>query len=261
MSFGGIVLAEIRKTVTLPAAWAGGAVMVVLSGALTAYNASSVRHALAAGRPGDTAFGSAFETAFAAVPLGTAGAVVIGVIAIGSEYTANSTDAGGGRQVSATLAAVPQRIALLAAKAVTVMLVVAAAAAVTLLATVSTASVLVGPHATSSVTGELVLTRSLGAALYWVLTALIGFALTVLTRSGVVPLTVLIVNSSLVPFSLLLTYLTPLAHWLPDMAGRRLLGTDTIAGGLGAVPGAFVMAGWTLLLLVVAAVAFQRRDA
>ena len=261
MSFGGIVLAELRKTLSLPVAWAGVAVMVLLSAALTAYNASSVRDALAAGRPGDTAFGSAFETAFAAVPLGTVGAAVIGVIAIGSEYTANSTDAGGGRQVSATLAAVPKRMALLAAKVVTVALVVAASAAVTLLSTVGLADVVIGAHATSSVPGDLALTRSLGTALYWILTALIGFAITVLTRNGVVPLAILIINNSLVSFSLLLTSLTPLAHWLPDMAGRRLFGIDTIEGGLAAVPGAFVMAGWTVLLLVVAAIAFTRRDA
>ena len=261
MTVSGVVLAELRKTTTLPAAWAGVAVMALLSEALTAFNALSVRSALAAGRPDDTAFGSAFETAFAAVPLGTVGAVIIGVIAMGSEYTSNSADVGGGRQLSATLAAVPQRITLLAAKAVTVTLVVRASAALTLLGTVGIASLIIGSQATSDVTGDVVLLRSLGTALYWVLTALIALAITMLTRSGAVPLTILLVNSSLVPVSLLLTDLTPLAHWLPDMAGRGLLGIDTVDGGLAAVPGAFVMAGWTVLLLAVAAFVFSRRDA
>ena len=91
---------------------------------------------------------------------------------------------------------------------------------------------------------------------------LIAFAITVVTRSGIVPLIVLIVNSSLVSVSLLLTRLTPLAHWLPDLAGRRLFGgVSTVEGGLDAVPGGLVMSAWTLALLLVAGFVFARRDA
>ncbi|MFY7064637.1 ABC transporter permease [Nocardiopsis changdeensis] len=251
----GILGAELRKAASLPAT--GVAVLVALLGSalITLLNALSAR----SGTEGLT---SPFEVGYAAVPLGTVGAVVLGVVVVSSEYTSNSPDAGGGRQITATLAAVPSRVRLLLAKALTVVLAVAATAAVTIPASVGVARLVIGGDAAETVTPEEMLHRFLGATLYWVLTGLIAFAITVLTRSGVVPLIVLIVNSSLVSFSLLLTRLTPLAHWLPDMAGRRLFGgLGTVEGGLDAVPGALVMAAWTLGLLVVAAAVFSRRDA
>ena len=93
---------------------------------------------------------------------------------------------------------------------------------------------------------------------------LIAFAITVLARSGIIPLIILIANSSVVSVSLLLTNLTPAAHWLPDMAGRNLFGfpaDSVVPGGLDPTPGAIVMAGWALALLIVAGIVFRRRDA
>lgn len=82
---------------TLPGGRAGIAVAMLGLIALTVLNAMTARRALASGQPELIASASPFETAFAAMPLGTVGAVVLGVIAIGSEYTPNSPDAGGGR--------------------------------------------------------------------------------------------------------------------------------------------------------------------
>jgi ABC-type transport system involved in multi-copper enzyme maturation permease subunit len=143
-----------------------------------------------------------------------------------------------------------------------VVLAVSAAAALTLPLTTWVAATVIGDGAVETVTTQDAVRRCLGGALYWLLTALIAFAITALARSGVIPLLVLIVNSSLVSFSLLLTNITPLAHWLPDMAGRRLFdGPYTVEGGLDAGPGAVVMAGWTVALLAIAAIVFRRRDA
>lgn len=261
MSATRIFAAELRKTVTLPAAWAGVAVVLLGSVAITLLNALSIRSALAAGRPDRFADTSAFETAFAAMPLGTVGAVVIGVVVMSSEYAANSTDAGGGRQITATLTAMPHRLSLLLAKMTAVVTVVVAVAAITLPISIAVARALIGAAGTETLTISEAVSRCLGGTLYWTLSGLIAFAITVIVRTGVIPLIVLIVNSSVVSFSLLLTNLTPLAHWLPDMAGRRLFdGVNTVEGGLDAGPGALVMAGWTVALLVVAGVAFRRRD-
>ncbi len=258
----GLLAAELRKLTTLPAVRAGVAVSVLGSAALTVLNAVTVRQAITAGRPDLLADTSPFETAFASMPIGTVGAVVVGVVAIGSEYTANGPDTGGGRQITATLAAAPHRARLLAVKAGAVVLAVVAAAAVSIPASTLVARVLVGAAGTETVPVGDQVARSLGGATYWTLTALIAFAITVLTRSGTVPLLVLIPNSSVVSVPLLLTTLTDLAYWLPDLAGRRLFtGVDTVGGGLGTVPGALVMAGWAAVLLVVAGVVFSRRDA
>ncbi|MFD6446118.1 ABC transporter permease [Promicromonospora sp. NPDC060204] len=268
MSFLNTLLGELRKTVTLPASGLAAAGTLVGSAGITVLNAFGARAALDSGAQGARAFQSAFETGYAAVPLGTVGAVVIGVVAISSEYAANSPDAGGGRQITATLAASPHRVRLLVAKALSVLLLVVATAAVTISVCVALAGLIIGdtsggPSGSDAAVGwDEATARSAGAGLYWTLTALLALAVTVLTRSGIVPLVVLVTNSSLVSFSLLLTHVTPLAHWLPDMAGRRLFGgLSTVEGGLDVLPGALVMAAWTAGLLAVAGVVFSRRDA
>lgn len=263
MTYLRTLAAELRKTVTLPGAWAGIAVALLGSVGITVLNAVTTRSAIAAGRAQELLVDtSPFEAGFAAVPLGTVGAVVVGVIVIGSEYTANSADAGGGRQLTTTLTAMPQRLVLLAAKAATVVLLVAATALVTIPACVVIARVIISDGAPETVSMDDAVLRSFGAALYWTLTGLIAFAVTVLTRNGIIPLVVFIMNSSLVSISLLLTNLTPLAYWLPDVAGLRLFGgTAIVEGGLDAIPGALVMGAWTLALLTVASVVFSRRDA
>lgn len=262
MRFWNVLVAELHKAAALPAVWAGFAVAVLGSAALTLLNAVGTRDALAAGRHDDAGYGTALDTAFASMPIGTVGAVVIGVIVVSSEFTANSPDAGGGRQIGTTLVATPRRVMALVAKAVAAVLLVLVTAVVAIPASLFLAEAIIGDVATSSLPFDEAVRRGAGAALYWALTALIGLAVAVFTRSGVVPLIVLVMNSSLVSVSLLLTNLTPAAHWLPDMAGRRLFGGEyTVPGGLEAGPGALVMAGWAAALLVVAAGVFSRRDA
>lgn len=259
----GTLAAELRKAVALPAALAGIAVALVASVLVTGLNAYSTRTALGAGDP--VLSSSPFDTALAAMPLGTVGAIVLGVVVVSSEYTANSTDAGGGRQISTTLAATPRRTHLLFAKIITVILLVVGVAVVSVGLSVAVAYAILAGSTGIDAADQVPLTdpliHALGGTLYWAITGLIALAVTVLFRSGIVPLVVLIMNNSVVSLSLLLTKLTPLAHWLPDMAGRRLYGDlGTVDGGLEAGPGALVMAGWAVLLLVVAGVVFHRRD-
>lgn len=253
--------AELRKATTLPAVWAGIAAALVGSLGITVLTAVTAGSSTG-GAEGLLTHTSPFESGYSAAPFGTVGAVVIGVILMSSEYSANSPDAGGGRQLTSTLTATPRRFVMLIAKAITVILLVATTALVTLPACFVVARVIIGGDAQETVTLQEGLLRWLGAALFWTLMGLLAFAITVLTRSGTVPLIVLIMNSSVVSVSLLLTNITPLAHWLPDMAGRRLFsGLDTVDGGLEALPGALVMAAWTAVLLAVAGAAFSRRDA
>ncbi|MFC9692321.1 hypothetical protein ACFTSF_27490 [Kribbella sp. NPDC056951] len=237
--------AELRKASTLPAVRAGLAVTLFGSIAITALNAGH-------------ATGSAFDTAFASMPLGTVGAVVIGVVAFSSEYTANNADAGGGRQIITTLTVTPRRVQVLATKIVAIVLLIVASAVVTLPVTTGVAHLLVDTTAPAT----NIVGRSAGGTLYWVLSGLLGFAITIILRNGVIPLIVLIVNSSLASVSLLLSKLTPLAHYLPDMAGRRLFGgVRTVEGGLDAVPGGLVMTAWAVLFCIAAGFVFIRRDA
>jgi hypothetical protein len=255
-----LLYAELRKAATLPAVWIGLAVALLGSIAVTVLNSLAVGRALADGRTGAVSFTSPFDTAFAIMPLGTVGAVVIGVVVFSSEYTANNADAGGGRQVLTTLIATPQRLPVLCAKAGTMLLFVLGIAAVTMPITAGVAHVIIDRPETVGL-GEAVL-RCLGGTLYWELSGLMAFAITVLLRNGIIPLIVLILNSSVVSVSFLLTKLTALAFWLPDIAGRRLFGdVPTVDGGPGAVPGGIAMTLWALALCGVAGLVFARRDA
>lgn len=263
MRWANTAMAELRKTATLPSAWAGVAVALLGGIAITILNSITVRSAIAAGETERLADTSAIEAAFAAMPfLGVVGAVVIGVIVIGSEYTADRAESGGGRQITTTMAAVPHRMRLFTAKMLVVLVFVTVTAAITIPANIALARMIVGDAGTETVTATEALHRSVGTAVYWVLMGFIAFAITVMARSSIIPLALLIANSSVVSVSLLLTNITPAAHWLPDMAGRRLFGvSDTVDGGLAAVPGGIVMSCWALALLLVAAYLFRRRDA
>jgi len=264
------VAAEWRKAVTLPATAVAMAVAVIGSVAITLVNSVTVRGALASGRPELVAYTSAPEAFFAAVPLGTVGAVVIGVVVVGSEYTVNSSDSGGGRQITTTLTAAPRRLPVLAAKALVAVGLVAVTAGVAVPASLALAHAVVGGAganagaaivAGATATADTVV-RAVGAAVYWALTALTALAVTVVTRNGIVPMTVLIVNNSLVSLSLLLSYVTPLARYLPDLAGIRLFAREHVAFGdaLAPLAGGLVMAAWTFGLLAVAAGVLHRRD-
>ncbi|GIJ25207.1 hypothetical protein Vqi01_03690 [Micromonospora qiuiae] len=187
--------------------------------------------------------------------------MVLGVVAVGSEYTTNSTRTGGGRQITATLTATPNRVAVLAAKATAVVLLVAAAAGVAIPASLALAGGILGADGAPAPTDAP--SRLVGAGVYWALTALIALAVTVFTRSGIIPVIVLVVNSALVSVSYLLSHLTPLARYLPDLAGASLFAGDLLAldDALAPLAGGLVMAGWTAGLLILAGVVFVRRDA
>lgn len=239
------VAAELRKAATLPSMLAALAVAVLGPVALAALNATS------ADSPAD----SPAEAALSAAPFLTVGAIVLGVVAAGSEY-------GGGRQIATTLAAMPRRVTMLAAKAAAVGLLVALAAAVALPAALLVARLVAGADAGPAPND--VLGRAAGAGVYAILTALLTLAITVLTRSGVVPLIVLIANGSVVSVSFLLYKVTSLARYLPDLAGMRMVAGDqltSIEDALGPLTGGLVMAGWAAALLAVAAAVLVRRDA
>lgn len=254
--------AELHKALTLPGVWIGLSVPAVASVAVTVLNAEIVRRAVESGRTDMVADTSPFETGFVAAPiLGVVGAVVVGVLVAGSEYTTDRAEAGGGRQISTTLTAMPRRTNVFVGKALVVVAIVVALAAVSIPGNLAVARALMGGAGTETVTAEAAWTRCAGAALYMVLMGLMACAVTVLARTTAVPLVILIANGSLVSFSLLLSNVTPLAFWLPDLAGRRLFGIGTVEGGLDAGPGAIVMAAWAVGLLAVAAVVFRRRDA
>jgi len=249
------IAGEFRKTLTLPSA------LVALGIAL--FGTIAVSLLVASSSAGHVAHATPASVVFNTIPLGTVGAVILGVIVISSEYTANTPDAGGGRQISATLVAIPHRLVLLLSKVVVVIVLTVVTAASAIPASLGLAHVILGATDGEENLRDLI-ARSAGVALYWTLMSLIALAVTVFTRSGIVPLIWFIANSSLVSVSLLLSKLTSLAGYLPDLAGMRLFAAPSslaVHDPLEPLTGGLVMAAWAIVFLTASMLAFTRRDA
>jgi hypothetical protein len=96
---------------------------------------------------------------------------------------------------------------------------------------------------------------------YWTLIALLSFSITLITRNGIVPLTFLIVNSTVVSVSYLLTKVTDAAAYLPDIVGAQMfIHTADFPVRIAPVTAGLVMCAWIAVLLTAGAVLFHRRD-
>ncbi|MEO3875848.1 ABC transporter permease [Nonomuraea sp. B12E4] len=258
-----VVAAEFRKLLTLPSALVAIGFTVAAMPGLAAQTASQIAARLDAGGPEVVGTVSTLNVGFYLVPFAVIGPIVLGIVLAGSEYTRGNRDTDGGRQITASLTAVPARGTLLMAKASVLVVLSGVLAAVVVPATIWLTQTVLGEH--GHTWDELAGTlgwRVAGAVAYWVLMSLLAFAVTLVARSGIVPMIFFVVNSSMVSFSFLLTRATPLAKYLPDVAGTQMFSPDYPAEGmLGPVPGGLVMLAWTAGLLAVAALVLTRRDA
>ncbi|HWS34568.1 MAG TPA: hypothetical protein VN408_17740, partial [Actinoplanes sp.] len=181
----------------------------------------------------------------------------LGLLVITSE-TASGT-------LRSTLAAVPRRGRVLAAKIVTVSLTVAAAGtAAAFTAFLTARPVLLAQGApTVPLTGPGVLRAIFGAAFYLTAAALIGLALGVLTRSTAAGLSILTGALLIVP--VFITALPEgLARWTmrywPSTAGLRMTATVGDPALLPPWAGFAVLATTTAALLAAAFLTLHRRD-
>jgi ABC-2 type transport system permease protein len=247
-----LVRAELRKLLGLPTAWIGLVLGTLLVPVIVLLNAPSTRRAITAGTLTDTS-----DLGLRDLGIGVIGPMILGVVVVSSEYTSTGQDAPGARQLAATLTAAPNRLRLLAAKTTALLLVVTAQATVTTAATLTLTRLLHGEHAPAPAPARIA-----AAILYWLLTALLAYAITLITRTGIVPLTVLILNSTVVSVSYLLTRVTDLAAYLPDIAGVQMfIHRADFPVELAPVTAGLVMIAWVVALLTVGAVLFHRRDA
>ena len=241
-----LVRAELRKLLGLPTAWAGLILGVLLAPVVVLLSAGSDR-----GEPAPA------DAGMIELGVGLIGPMILGVVALSSEYTSTGEDAPRARQLTATLIAAPHRMRLLAAKTAALVLVVAAQATVVTAATVTLTQVLHDGRVPVPTTG-----RMAAAVLYWVLTALLAYSIVLITRNGIVPLAFLIVNSTFVSVSYLLTKVTDAAAYLPDIAGARMfIRSSDFPVEMSPVTAGLVMSAWIAAFLAIGALLFHRRDA
>ncbi|RUS43291.1 ABC transporter permease [Cohnella sp. AR92] len=247
--------AELSKLLSLPAIWIAVAVGILVAPAIAVIR--SFQELFEIEKSVQTAV--EYPIGFEELGFGVMGVIIVGVIAISSEYFTESEESGGGRQLTTSLTANPSRIRFLMSKASAVATVSAILAIIAIALTLVAVRIILAEHAPEL--GIADISRFIGVVCYWVLTALMAFGITILTRHAALPMAVLLLNTSVVSVTYLLTRVTPLANYLPDMAGIRMFVEIKDAGSpLTPIWGGVVMAAWVTALLSIGTVTFCRRD-
>ncbi len=205
-------------------------------------------------RRNDTTPFDATGTAFAGIRLGELAIIVFGVLAIGNEYSTG--------MIRVSLAAVPQRATLLAAKAAVLGALSLVVSVITAFITFFVGQALLGSHHTT-LGSPHVLRAVFGAALYLTMLCLFAAGVTAMLHNQTLALGVLM------PFFFLLSPILSavpkvktLAHYFPDYAGSRMLLVYEEANQpYGPWPGFLICLAWTAAALLGGALVLRKRDA
>ncbi|MEK5032188.1 ABC transporter permease [Paenibacillus sp. FSL R7-0302] len=253
--------AEISKLLSLPGIWLALLIGALAPAVVAAIDSLAQKEDILAGVSTRLP-----EVGYIGLGFGIQGVIILGVLAVSSEFRTESSEGAGGQQISTSLMVVSSRLQLFLVKAVAVSVISILLCILAVILIVPTTRYILGDYAPL-----LEWTRLAGAVCYWTFTALLAFGLTLLTKQGMIPLTVLMINSSLVSFSVLLAKVTKLAFYLPDRAGLEMFmftkdGVAPAATGSvfdsyhTPVTGGLIMFAWVAVLLGTAAIVFHRRD-
>jgi ABC-2 type transport system permease protein len=200
------------------------------------------------------------------VQLGQAVVAILAVLTISSEY--------GSGMIRTTLAAMPNRLAVLAAKAILLAALVLAAGAVAVFGSVLAAHLILPGHGFTAVRGfhpvwlsyGPTLRAACGSVLYLGLIALMSLGVAVIVRDSATSIGVVLALLYLFPIVLAFVgnphWQHRLERWTPTVAGLTIQATTGLRslaispwGGLG------VLAIWAAAALVAGALALRLRDA
>lgn len=249
-----MIRAEARRVWGSPAYLFTLLIGVVVPSAMAFMTSIQIRRNLDGGRPGafvDTSL-LGFGEVYGLLPC----AMVLGVLAVAPELAPGVAKRGSGCERLTVHLAVPRRFHTLTV-GVLVMLSAVAVSGLTLLVSHVVALRVLG---SAPDWGPDAPQRAAALMATWAVIALLSSTLAWISRSIVIPLVILVAGSSLAPVSYLLSLVTPLARYLPDVAGAgiavRGIGVEPLPA-----PTAFVtLALWAVAALIVSAEVAARRD-
>lgn len=250
--------AELSKLYSLPGIWLALLIGAFAPALIAALDSISQKEEIIAGVSTRLS-----EVGYIGLGLGVQGVIILGVLAVSSEYLTESSESGGGQQITTSLTVVSSRLHFLLAKAGAVSVISILLCIAAIMTTMSTTHLILGEYAPA-----FEWSRLFGAVCYWTFTALLALGITLLTKNGIIPLAVLMINSSVVSFSVLLYRVTKLAFYLPDRAGIEMFMFTSDRSPTGSLfdryhtpfTGGLVMLAWVVVLFIVAAIVFHRRD-
>ncbi|WP_030899962.1 ABC transporter permease subunit [Streptomyces sp. NRRL F-5126] len=197
-------------------------------------------------------------TSFAGMVLGQLAMVVFGVLVVGSEYSSG--------MIRTSLAAVPKRATFLFSKIGVAGLLALVVGLLTGFVAFFIGQALLGDHSTTI--GEPnVLRAVIGSGLYMCLIALFSMGITVMLRSSMLSLGILM------PFFFLVSNILAavpkakdVAHYFPDQAGQKILqvvpdATNGGGGSYGPWGGLGIMCAWVVAALIGGYLVLRNRDA
>ena len=209
---------------------------------------------------GEASFDPTATSLRGAVDLGELIIVVIGALAITSEY--------GTRMIGTSLAAMPRRGVLYAAKAIVLTCVTLVVAVITSFTSFFAGqAVLASTHGGASITGPGALRAVLLSAIFVTCCALLAFGLGAIIRYTAGAISALFGVVFLIPLlaqALPASWFHAIVRWLPGglaldpIAATKPLGEPYLYGPYGQLA---VFAGYAVIALAAGAVAFRRRDA
>lgn len=249
--------AELSKLFSLPGIWLAFLIGAIAPAVIATLDCIAEKEEIIAGVSTRLS-----EVGYIGLVMGVQGVIILGVLAVSSEYLTESSESGGGQQITTSLTVISSRFHFLLAKAGAVTVISVLLCIVAIMTTVSATHLILGEYAPAFEWSRLI-----GAVCYWTFTALLALGITMLTKNGIIPLAVLIINSSVVSFSVLLYRVTKLAFYLPDRAGAEMFmfTSDTFTGSLfdkyhTPFTGGLVMFAWVVVIFIAAAIVFHRRD-
>lgn len=248
------IRAEFTKLLTLRLSLYTAVATVLVIIAASWLNTFLVDAAHRAGRPEETAgleSGSAF---LVIVHYGQ-----IGVVLLAAWVMQQEADPG---SLRSTLIALPQRGFVFAAKGLIVTAAAAVTAAVSAFGAAGVRCLVIdcsAPGNAFAATGADELRMLLGVVAYWTLIALFTYALSVLLRSGLAAMGIVLALA--LAISGYLSRMTDLARFLPDQAGAQMYAPTPMPDGeLGPMLGGLVLLAWTVTALGAAALSFRRQS-
>ncbi|WEO78737.1 ABC transporter permease [Cryobacterium sp. SO2] len=234
------------KLLSLPAALYTMLAVLVIPAALAVAMGLNMRGSDALTSMGAETQG--FEVAGFGQPL----VILLAALIVGSEYQ-------NGLLRSSQLAT-PNRARLLGAKAIVITVLSVSLAFLSIGLAVALRQIVLGDSGIPlfSFTGAMWINLAT-VALNWTLISLVSGALTVLARSVLLPVIVLV--PMVLGLGVSLVGVLPWLKFAPDLAGLQLLTEYPGIGLLDPVVGGLVMAAWAVALSAAAFVTFNRRDA
>lgn len=266
LSFPRILRSEWLKLTSLRSTIWSLALIVVLGIGLSLAMAATVRFASSEGFPTGPSAEMTVMVATVGISLAQLIAAVLGVLVISGEFSTG--------MIRSTLAAVPKRLPVLAAKVVVLFLTVTVTGVITLFgAWAATYPLLAGRDIAVPLTEPGVAAALAGGAVYLGLTAVFALGLGTLLRAAAGGIAAALAVILVLP--IVLPLLGLVADWVRDLipytfssAGSAMATLVSDAPTPTGVPetldpwaGAVVVLVWTAASLVLGAIALQRRDA